>query len=543
MEIIEHLQKQKKIKDITRAAKKGPVVVNMTEPALTGFVVQAMIGNIKKAAFILNDNKHLNLCTNNLSYIEENKINVFGESILATNTIEEFTTLESEQYEQGIKNLYKGKRGVYFATTKSIKDNIPEFNTDKPIVIKEGDITKQKDIFNKLEKWGYKNTDWCISKKMYAARGGIVDIFPALEQHPTRIEFDGNTVVSMRKFDVGTQESINQATKISIEQPLIMKSVSSDKKLYDLLFDKVDILLYITHINTPKKLSKLPLFEVFSEQIGWVDNKNTLSSETVKNVSKKVGGVFAFGKKYQKHTNITNIDGSFDKNILSTDLDILLIGNGKRPQKSKSVKIGGVEQKKINTLDDIQWGDILVHQDYGLGVYKGLGLVGTKETREENIKIEYLGGSSVFVPLNKFDRVHKYIGIGGSTPKLTKLGSGAWEKQKLTTKKSVEKVVSYLVENYKNKQRPRGFVYSGDKELINKVVDGFPYEETQDQTKAIKDVFNDLRNNKPMDRLVYGDVGFGKTEVAIRAAILAISSGRVVFFSGTDNGLIRSTLH
>lgn len=530
MEIIEHLQKQKKIKDITRAAKKGPVVVNMTEPALTGFVVQAMIGNIKKAAFILNDTKHLNLCTDNLSYIEENKINVFGESILATNTIEEFTTLESEQYEQGIKNLYKGKRGVYFATTKSIKDNIPEFNTDKPIVIKEGDITKQKDIFNKLEKWGYKNTDWCISKKMYAARGGIVDIFPALEQHPTRIEFDGNTVVSMRKFDVGTQESINQATKISIEQPLIMKGVSSDKKLYDLLFDKVDILLYITHINTPKKLSKLPLFEVFSEQIGWVDNKNTLSSETIKNVSKKVGGVFAFGKKYQKHTNITNIDGSFDKNILSTDLDILLIGNGKRPQKSKSVKIGGVEQKKINTLDDIQWGDILVHQDYGLGVYKGLGLVGTKETREENIKIEYLGGSSVFVPLNKFDRVHKYIGIGGSTPKLTKLGSGAWEKQKLTTKKSVEKVVSYLVENYKNKQRPRGFVYSGDKELINKVVDGFPYEETQDQTKAIKDVFNDLRNNKPMDRLVYGDVGFGKTEVAIRAAILAISSGRVVFF-------------
>ena len=187
MEIIEHLQKQKKIKDITRAAKKGPVVVNMTEPALTGFVVQAMIGNINKAAFILNDTKHLNLCTNNLSYIEENKINVFGESILATNTIEEFTTLESEQYEQGIKNLYKGKRGVYFATTKSIKDNIPEFNTDKPIVIKEGDITKQKDIFNKLEKWGYKNTDWCISKKMYAARGGIVDIFPALEQHPTRI--------------------------------------------------------------------------------------------------------------------------------------------------------------------------------------------------------------------------------------------------------------------------------------------------------------------------------------------------------------------
>ena len=88
---------------------------------------------------------------------------------------------------------------------------------------------------------------------------------------------------------------------------------------------------------------------MFSEQIRWVDNKNTLSSETIKNVSKKVGGVFAFGKNI-KNTQTTNIDGSFDKNILSTDLDVLLIGNGKRPQKSKPVKIGGVEQKKINTL-------------------------------------------------------------------------------------------------------------------------------------------------------------------------------------------------
>ena len=92
------------------------------------------------------------------------------------------------------------------------------------------------------------------------------------------------------------------------------------------------------------------------------------------------------------------------------------------------------------------------------------------------------------------------------------------KNKNLQQKKSVEKVVSYLVENYKNKQRPRGFLYIAyDKELINKVVDGFPYEETQDQTKAIKDVFNDLRNNKPMDRLVYGDVGFGKTEVELYA--------------------------
>ena len=171
-------------------------------------------------------------------------------------------------------------------------------------------------------------------------------------------------------------------------------------------------------------------------------------------------------------------------NILSRDLDILLVGDGKQPQKRGPIEIGGVKQKKVYKLDDIHWGDVLVHQDYGLGIYRGLEIVGGKNSGEENIKIEYPGGSSVYVPINKFDRIHKYIGIGGAEPKLTQIGTGAWEKQKLTTKKSVEKVVDYLIQNYMNKQKPRGFEYSGDKELIKRVVDGFPYKETPDQSKA-----------------------------------------------------------
>ena len=159
-----------------------------------------------------------------------------------------------------------------------------------------------------------------------------------------------------------------------------------------------------------------------------------------------------------------------------------------------------------------------------------MGFVGPKQKSEENIKIEYVGGTNVFVPINKFDRIHKYIGPGGATPKLTRLGSGVWEKQKLTTKKSVKKVVGHLIESYKQKQKPRGYSYSGDEQIIQRVVDDFPYIETPDQSTAIDDVFRDMSGSKPMDRLVYGDVGLEKQRY-IRAAILAITSGRSVFLA------------
>ena len=530
MNPIDHIYKQKIIKDILTATKESEVVINMTDQNLTAFVVQAIHKEKERSLFVFDDIKHLETCKNSLVYMDDDRINVFYESIAGNKDIKEFATQESEQYETGIKNISNNKEGVYIATLNSINDPAPKINKVKTIKIKTGEDIVRSDLLPKLEKWGYKNADWCVSRKMYAVRGGIVDIFPSLEKHPVRIEFDGNTVISIRKFDIGTQESIEQTQKIDIQQPMVIEKSVSDNKLYDILCNRVDKILYITHINQPKVLEKLPVFDIFSEDFSYINKKTVDTHKNLVNISKKVRGVFVYGKTTLDHPNAIATEGSLKSNILSRDLDILLVGDGKQPQKRGPIEIGGVKQKKVYKLDDIHWGDVLVHQDYGLGIYRGLEIVGGKNSGEENIKIEYPGGSSVYVPINKFDRIHKYIGIGGAEPKLTQIGTGAWEKQKLTTKKSVEKVVDYLIQNYMNKQKPRGFEYSGDKELIKRVVDGFPYKETPDQSKAIDDVYKDLKTDKPMDRLIYGDVGFGKTEVAIRAAIMAISSGRVVFF-------------
>ena len=210
MNPIDHIYKQKIIKDILTATKESEVVINMTDQNLTAFVVQAIHKEKERSLFVFDDIKHLETCKNNLVYMDDDRINVFYESIAGNKDIKEFATQESEQYETGIKNISNNKEGVYIATLNSINDPAPKINKVKTIKIKTGDDIVRSDLLPKLEKWGYRNADWCVSRKMYAVRGGIVDIFPSLEKHPVRIEFDGNTVISIRKFDIGTQISVTK---------------------------------------------------------------------------------------------------------------------------------------------------------------------------------------------------------------------------------------------------------------------------------------------------------------------------------------------
>ena len=156
--------------------------------------------------------------------------------------------------------------------------------------------------------------------------------------------------------------------------------------------------------------------------------------------------------------------------------------------------------------------------------------MGPKGGETENIKIEYLNGGSIYVPIDKIDKIHKYQGLNDKDPKLSDLNSALWEKQKNITKRSAENVVDKLIELYKLREKPRGFIYKTRGNLINELEQSFPYQETVDQIKSIEEIFKDMKKNKPMDRLLYGDVGFGKTEVALRAAMVAINSGKVVFF-------------
>lgn len=175
----------------------------------------------------------------------------------------------------------------------------------------------------------------------------------------------------------------------------------------------------------------------------------------------------------------------------------------------------------IAAPEDIREGDFVVHVDHGIGIYDGILKQRAGESTKDFYRIKYARGDVLFVPVEQIDRIEKYIGAESSLPKIYPLHSARWGKVKQKVRKKVEELAAKLYQLYEERERVAGFQYSGDNIFTHELSSSFPYEETDDQKQAIDEVSADMQRPRPMDRLVYGDVGFGKTEVAVRAAFKA----------------------
>lgn len=404
-----------------------------------------------------------------------------------------------------------------------------------PLKISSGGAFSRESIIEQLSIWGYKNTDCCVAPNTYAVRGGIIDIYPTNTNRPIRVEFFSNTVESVRYFDEKTQRSSKEEGGVNIFPPVDLNNEAATR-FGDIYKDYYKNILYITQFGLG--FSKKPVGGARGLYVENVDTPSLEKKEFVDRVESwrnEFESIFVF--------NPAEVGCSFSSFIKTVrmpissgfrigELGLVCVSTPKAPLKKppsaaypKSLPI-----ERFQKLSEIEWGDFLVHVDFGIGVYRGLSLVGKRGAEEENIKIEYKDGAVVHVPVNRFGRVHKYIGSGGAQPQVSRLGSGVWEKQKQITKKSVASVVEHLIKTHKTRKTPRGFSYSNDVGLMSRLEQSFPHRETEDQVFAIREINNDLDGATPMDRLLYGDVGFGKTEVAIRAIMRAVISGRVVFF-------------
>ena len=402
------------------------------------------------------------------------------------------------------------------------------------LLIKKGALQSRGDLVEALTLWGYKNTDHCQTPKTYAVRGGIVDFFPTNKKRPVRVEFFSNHIESVRYFNEDTQRSIETVEKVSVLPPVeFLDKQSSFVNTFKTHYANI---LYIT----PSGLSFLDR-EVdgrgglYVESLGVPTLEKGDFIDRVDKLSSIYESLYFFNPTRQVYsfsssvkTERVAVSGGFK----IESLGLACMRAPGRPCVTPPPKAfpGTVPVERFRGLSEIDWGDYLVHVDFGIGVYRGLSLVGKPGSEEENIKIEYGGGAVVHVPVNRFSRVHKYVGSGGAPPPISRLGSGQWEKQKQITKKSVVAVVDYLIKAYKSRAKPRGFSYSYDNELMGRLEQSFPHQETEDQLLAIEEINSDMDKQSPMDRLLYGDVGFGKTEVAIRAAMRSVVSGRAVFF-------------
>ncbi len=203
---------------------------------------------------------------------------------------------------------------------------------------------------------------------------------------------------------------------------------------------------------------------------------------------------------------------------------------GREKKKIKYRKKSGLTGSKIQSFSELSIGDYVIHENHGLGIYKGIEKVRVEGVEKDYIKLEYGDGGKLYVPITQMDIIQKYAASDAKVPKLNKLGNTDWAKTKTKVKKAVADIAKDLVELYAKRQQSEGFVYGPDTVWQKEFEEMFPYEETEDQIEAIEAVKKDMESPKIMDRLVCGDVGYGKTEIAIRAAFKAVQEGRQVVY-------------
>lgn len=212
------------------------------------------------------------------------------------------------------------------------------------------------------------------------------------------------------------------------------------------------------------------------------------------------------------------------KFIVLTESDVFKTGKKKTRKKKK------YKGSKISSFTDLKIGDYVVHENHGVGVYRGIEQIQVEGNNQDFLKISYKDGGNLYIPTSQLDLVQKYIGGEGHRPKLNKLGGTEWLKTKAKVKKAVDDIANELVELYAKRREMRGYAFSKDTVWQKEFEEMFPFEETEDQLIAIEETKENMESPQIMDRLICGDVGYGKTEVAIRAAFKAIQDGKQVAY-------------
>lgn len=206
--------------------------------------------------------------------------------------------------------------------------------------------------------------------------------------------------------------------------------------------------------------------------------------------------------------------------------DVEIFGQSKKPRKVFKIKNGN----RLKNFTELTVGSYVVHINYGIGRYEGIDKITIDGVTKDYLKVIYAGGDKLFIPVDKFDLIQKYIGPEDKPPKLSKLGGNEWTRAKRKARRAVQELAKDLIKLYAKRQMMKGYAFSKDTPWQKEFEERFPYEETEDQLRCTEEIKEDMEKDRPMDRLLCGDVGYGKTEVALRAAFKAVGDGKQVAF-------------
>src|SRR5205823_7994894 len=234
-------------------------------------------------------------------------------------------------------------------------------------------------------------------------------------------------------------------------------------------------------------------------------------------------------KEFEFTLEITS--GALPRGFEFEEINLLAFSEWDLFEPPTSTRIGGRKRTAdafATDLRDLKVGDYIVHVDHGVGRFLGLQRIALGETEREVMEIEYSGGGKLLMPMENLNLIQKYSGGGEEAPRMDKLGGTAWARTKASVKKAMRDMADELLKLYATRQMVQGHAFSKDSPWQFEFEDAFEFDETEDQMAAIDDVKADMESRKPMDRLLCGDVGYGKTEVAMRAAFKAVMDGKQV---------------
>lgn len=447
----------------------------------------------------------------------------------------------------------------------ALEENIPTLKSIKKSLfkIKAGDEISHNTIIENLSSLGFEKVDFVSAPGQYAIRGSIVDIFSFSFNYPYRISFWGNEVESIHVFDSNTQLSKNEEKEINIVSNLSLSEeggesiVSIIPKNTTIWFDSSDMYKHKTFFNELSEYSQIyfdtPLSEDSSKSIFFnispqpVFNKNfEILTEDIRSRLENGYKVYIYGEKesqldrlksilYQNGGLIPefikgkNIHNGFvdSENKICCYSDHEIFDRFHRVSLRKTVEKS--EQLTINDLNAFNIGDYVVHIDHGIGIFGGLVRIrDDKGVMREMVEIRYKDGGTLYFSVHSLNKISRFRSKDGEPPKISKLGSKAWIALKASAKSKVKDIAKDLIQLYAKRRASQGFAYSPDSCLQEELESSFMYEDTPDQELATAAVKRDMEDSCPMDRLICGDVGFGKTEIAVRAAYKAVYDNKQV---------------
>ena len=416
---------------------------------------------------------------------------------------------------------------------KNIQEKYPEEIEDIEL-IKNGDyISKINKYFNEFYENQASFLDYMSDEYLL-----LLDEKSKINQRKTNIIEDNNKLIeSLVEKEKFVPEAIENISKFEYnfeeKQIIYLEQNDSIKNIQKYYFETREINFY--NLQLDLLLADIVTYQKNKKKVVLLAG-NEISAKKLCDILKENQINYKYEREAEnvKPGEIIVTIGGFSSGFENYDLNLIVISlqnNFEEPVKRKKKLSSTFKDSEKIVFADLKPGDIVVHQTHGIGQFIGVNTITADGVTKDYIKIKYRNDDILYVPTNSLDSVRKYIGGGdNSSPRLNKLGGKEWSATTSKVKKNLEAVAKDLIELYAKRQKIKGFSFSPDTPWQKQFEDSFPYTETDDQLRCIQDVKKDMEKPQPMDRLLCGDVGYGKTEVAIRAAFKAVMDQKQVAY-------------